>query len=95
MDCLHHYIFKSQSLNLRWDPKNGVPIRTEDHQRIHFASDPMDVLDMTKFMIEKWGPEWENYIRENKRKIFKPTVMRMREVIARLENLIKENGGES
>lgn len=90
MDCLHHYVPKSQSLNLRWDIYNGVPIRTEDHQRVHRAFDPIDILNMTNFMKVKWGLEWEDYIRENKHKVFKPTISRMREIIAQLESEIKK-----
>ena len=39
-EVLHHFIPKSQSNNLRYDPDNGIPLTNKEHCRHHLSGDP-------------------------------------------------------
>ena len=59
----HHFIFKSQSLVLRFDVRNGIPLCRECHASIHFRQDPITIGIITN----KKGREWLRYIEIRKR----------------------------
>ncbi len=61
--CLHHFIHKSQSTNLRWDMQNGVPVCQSCHCRIHSRNNPIDIFKIKTGMERLWGVNWEFYIR--------------------------------
>lgn len=79
--CGHHFVHRSQSLSLRWDIKNIVPVSNECHCKIHRKNDPIDILNMVSFMNGRWGSDWESYIIQKRNEVFKPSIGRMTEVI--------------
>ena len=50
--CGHHIFGKKASTNLRWDPKNGVPICMGNHREVHNG-----VITTCKKLIEAIGQE--------------------------------------
>lgn len=63
--CLHHFIRKSQSLALRYDLKNGIPICQVHHTLIHQAQD--STLE-AQLVLDK-GKDWLDYLKVGKNKI--------------------------
>lgn len=76
----HHYIPKSQSLNLRYDFRNLIPLCKSCHFR-HHKGDPQ----VHKVILEKKGFEWHEALQRDRRKIFKNTLGNLKEVKERLE----------
>lgn len=83
MSCLHHIVYKSQSLKLRWDKKNGLPICMKCHCRVHTQQKIIDDWKIEDTMSNRFGDDWKRYIKENERVIYKPG-------IKELEDLLKE-----
>lgn len=69
--CLHHFVKKSQSIALRWDKENGVPICVWCHCRVHSKNDPYDTLSIVKKMSKVWGAGWDDRLLEKRHHIFK------------------------
>ena len=61
---MHHYIPKSQSNNLRYDPKNLVPLCRGCHFRHHNAGDPMIVETIGRKKGEAWVDDLQKRRRE-------------------------------
>lgn len=82
--CLHHFIHRSQSLALRWDVCNGVPVCLKCHCRIHSKNDPIDIFKITDYMTGLF-PQWIDYLRNRRNTVFKISKGRMLEVIQELQ----------
>jgi len=61
--CVHHYIFKSQSHFLRYNPLNAVPICSECHTRYHKSGD----TEIMSRVIAKRGLGWERNLQNIRR----------------------------
>ena len=89
--CLHHFIHRSQSLALRWDIKNGVPVCHKCHCRIHAKNDPEDIWHIEYVMNDIFIlRDWKEYITKKKREVFKANKTNLLEVIGRLKEQIQE-----
>lgn len=77
----HHYIYKSQSANLRYDLKNLVPLCAKCHMRHHFSGDPRIV----QVILEKMGKKWADDLQARRRILRKINKTYLREVIEELE----------
>ena len=64
---MHHYIPKSQSNALRYDPKNLVPLCKRCHCRHHLSGDPSIVAEI----IRKNGLEWDLDLQKRRHTITK------------------------
>lgn len=60
---MHHYIIKSQSNNLRYDPDNLIPICHQCHSKIHCFGQGQ--LIEAKIVLER-GQKWFDRIKEKK-----------------------------
>jgi len=80
-NCVHHYIFKSQSKFLRYHPLNAVPICAECHTRYHKSGD----TEIMSKVIARRGLEWEQNLQELRRTPQKLTTAYLKEVIEELE----------
>ena len=59
----HHYIPKSRSKLLQYDPLNGVPMcNMREHAKIHHFGTPDEVMRLCEEVRTKRGKEWCNYI---------------------------------
>lgn len=65
VNCMHHFIHKSQSRKLRFEIKNAVPVCKKCHLRIHARNNPIDIWKMTEKMQEIWGQDWKEFILQN------------------------------
>lgn len=59
----HHFIFKSRSLILRYDVRNGIPLCSHCHLLIHRRQDPV----VQGIIVLKKGQKWLDYINSKKR----------------------------
>ena len=57
-EVLHHFIQKSQSLYLRWRPRNLVPLCSKCHCRHHISGDP----NIVNQIIMNKGLKWFDWI---------------------------------
>ena len=55
-DIVHHFVEKSQSAGLRYEPLNLVPLCRSCHARHHLAGDP----EIVGTIIKKKGQAWYN-----------------------------------
>ena len=78
--CLHHYIPKSQSANLRYDKKNGVPICMGCHLKHHLSGDPY----IMETILKKRGQAWADDLQARRRIIRKFNKGYLRGVIEEL-----------
>ena len=81
-NCVHHYIYKSQSNFLRYEPKNFIPICNECHTRHHKSGDS----EIMSRVIAKRGVEWEQELQQSRRTPCKPSEDYYKEIIERLES---------
>ena len=63
-EVVHHFIPKSQSNNLRYDPDNAISLCNSCHFSHHTKGDP----HIVSTIIEKNGLEWVNEL-QNKRSV--------------------------
>lgn len=80
-EVIHHFVPKSQSNNLRYDDKNGVPLTNKEHARHHLSGDPSIVAKI----LEVNGQEWFNDLQARRRTIFKLNITQLREIIELLK----------
>jgi 5-methylcytosine-specific restriction endonuclease McrA len=59
----HHFIFKSHSLKLKFDTKNGIPLCASCHYLIHSRQDGVTI----GVIIMKKGQKWLDYLKIKKR----------------------------
>ena len=79
--CLHHFIHKAQSTNLRWDKQNGVPICGRCHQRLHSRNDASETWIIEDRMSNRFGDDWKRYIQKEKVKMYKPGIKELEELL--------------
>lgn len=61
-DVCHHYILRSKSKLLKYDPKNGVPLTNGEHFILHKSGDPVAIARIIKTIRRKRGKVWCRYI---------------------------------
>ena len=66
-EVLHHFIQKSKSEALRYEPKNLIHLCNSCHYKHHTLGDPTIAIAIK----DKRGAEWYKWILENRRKIVK------------------------
>lgn len=76
-NCMHHFIQKSQSLFLRWDVRNLVPLCSKCHCKHHVTGDPAIV----ESIIFQKGFAWFDELERDRRKVFKVNVAILKEMI--------------
>jgi len=81
---VHHFIPKSQSLYLRWDERNLIPICAGCHTKHHRAGDP--AIHAT--ILAKRGHEWYQSLERDRHKLCKDTLANLKEI----EEKLKEEG---
>lgn len=74
---MHHYIQKSQSMFLRWAERNLVPLCRACHCKHHISGDPR--IHQMILLIK--GHEWADELEIDRRRIFKPTVENLEEIL--------------
>lgn len=80
-EVIHHFVPKSQSNNLRYDPLNGVPLTHKEHCRHHLSGDPRIVAGV----IEKRGMDWYADLEKRRHIICKMNKGYLTEVINQLQ----------
>ena len=78
---LHHFIQKKQSNNLRFDPRNLVPLCVVCHCRHHIAGDPSIVISI----LREKGQVWADDLQRRRKKLVRFNKTYLNEVIARLK----------
>ena len=78
---LHHYIQKSQSMNLRFDDDNLILLCNSCHCKHHQGGDPK----IHQEILRKKGHEWADFLEERRRIIFKATLSNLRLIEQTLE----------
>ena len=59
----HHYIPRSRSILLKYDPINGVPMcNMREHYKIHHSGTPDEVRELCEEIRRKRGKKWCKYI---------------------------------
>jgi len=81
-EVIHHFIYKSQSNNLRYDYDNGVPLTNKEHARHHLSGDP----EIVARIIEYYGMEWFEDLQKRRHIICKNNKSRLMEVIKNLSS---------
>lgn len=81
--CVHHFVPKSVSNRLRYDPKNAIPICQGCHMRHHQAGDPVVHLTIQR----KRGKKWLDYITKARYEMVKTDKIFYDEAIAKLDAL--------
>ena len=76
-NCMHHYIPKSLSKALRYDPDNLIPVCFGCHMAIHQKSDPYP----TNRIVEIKGTEWRDNLEKKRRQPFKQTIGYLESII--------------
>lgn len=75
-DCMHHYIRKSQSLFLRYDLRNLIPICSRCHTLHHKSGDPR----IHQEVIRKKGHEWADELEVDRRNHFNDNLTNLKEL---------------
>lgn len=78
----HHYIQKNQSLYLRWDFRNYIPLCGGCHCKHHISGDPR----IHQIILRRKGMKWADSLEIDRRIISKDTISNLLEVKERLEN---------
>jgi len=76
VSCMHHYIQKSQSLWLRWDERNLIPICAYHHCLHHQSGDPR----VHQEILKKKGHKWADELEKERRIIFKDTIANLQAI---------------
>jgi len=78
--CGHHYIQKKQSLYLRWDMRNIVPLCNHCHALHHISGDPR----IHQIIIRRKGHKWADELEKDRRIILKDTIINLLDIKERL-----------
>ena len=84
-EVIHHFIPKSQSNNLRYDLKNGVPLTNGEHTRHHRGGDP----EIAATIIKNMGNKWYDDLQARRRIFCKLNIGYLEGVIINLESKLK------
>jgi len=79
-EVIHHFIPKSQSNNLRYDEKNGVPLTNAEHFIHERKRDPTVV----EACLRKYGQAWYDDLQKRRRIIRKLNKGYLKQVIKEL-----------
>ena len=85
-NCMHHYIPKSQSLWLRWDNRNLIPICSHCHCLHHQSGDPR----IHQEIIRKKGHKWADMLEAERRIILKVNMANLQVVYDELMEVLHE-----
>ena len=77
---MHHFIPKSQSNNLRYDPLNLIPLCKKCHCRHHLSGDPSIVATI----IKKNGFKWEENLQRRRHILCKINQGYLKDIIQKL-----------
>jgi len=77
----HHFIPRRISLNLRYNPENGICLCRKCHSAVHWKSDPIVNL----MIVLKKGSDWIKYIQNERNKKIKPSIQWYEEQIRKLK----------
>ena len=80
---MHHYVQKSLSSNLRYDPDNLIPLCRACHAKHHLAGDPYIVETICRVR----GEAWADRIQEKRHLPAKINISFLENKIKELENL--------
>jgi len=61
-NLVHHFIEKSKSSYLRYEPKNLIPLCFRCHSRHHLSGDPQVIITI----VEKQGKRWWNWLQKKR-----------------------------
>jgi 5-methylcytosine-specific restriction endonuclease McrA len=86
--CIHHFVRKSQSLFLRYELKNAIPVCQGCHCSIHIAENTM--LE-ARFVLKK-GEDWLKGIESGKRVIILDKLKFLQEQNLKLKSQIEQYG---
>lgn len=78
---MHHYIQKNQSLYLRWDFRNLIPLCKKCHCLHHIAGDSR----IHQMILKRKRFAWADELERDRRIIFKDTIGNLEEVRERLQ----------
>ena len=82
--CLHHYHPKSTCSALRYNLKNGIPICSKCHLRLHSSGDP----SFNETILRINGQEWAEELQAIKRNTFvKDTIEYYQNIVDNLEKI--------
>lgn len=76
----HHFVPERISLDLRYDPKNGICLCQKCHIALHQKSDPMIIL----IIAFKKGKDWIRYLEQKRKQEVHPNKKWYREKIKNL-----------
>lgn len=82
-DCIHHFIPKSVCSALRYELKNGIPICTGCHNRLHHSGDPEYEHKIIKIKGENWYEDLKRIRRDVE---IKESVGYYKQIILALKN---------
>ena len=77
----HHFVPRRVSLNLRYDPENGIALCRKCHTALHWKSNPF----IPVIIAFKKGKDWLKYLEEQKDKKVNPTKEWYKKQIERLK----------
>jgi len=80
---MHHHIQKKQSLSLRYDKENLIPLCKGCHLAIHRKGDPAIIAKI----IEVKGMDWHKKIESKRRIIVKRNILYYKELL-KLEKML-------
>ena len=86
-NAVHHFVPKSLSLNLRYDPENGVPLCTgikSCHYKMH-GFDPTETYRLNDLIVKKRGEVWHEYIENNRRVKVKNNIVWLNDTLLALQ----------
>ena len=83
---MHHYVQKHQSMNLRWDEKNLIPLCRNCHCRHHLSGDP----SIHETIIRIKGFKWVDEVEKDRYVLYTPKEKELRELIDTYKQKIEE-----
>ena len=92
MQVAHHWIEKSRSNYLRYDPRNLISLCHSCHTKIHnkFGNSVTGCLDVADIIIQKRGKKWKKQLEKDSAKIIKKDVLWATEQYERLKKIHDE-----
>jgi len=82
-EVIHHFIYKSDSNNTRYDWDNAIPLTIKEHQKIH-ENKKQGTLSLE--VVSKKGEDWQKRLLEKSKIRVKLTEGYLEEVINEIES---------